>query len=222
MKYEFWLKNESIGGEILLPVTPNGYEINYGVEIETVRATNIGDINVYGRRKPQSIKIEGFFTVQDYDFKNSSGGGVAPTHVMAYVNLIRNWITLKCIVRLIIAEQTGARINERFYIESLTVTEKKEDNGDIPFSLQLRQYTPLQEEQPKGKKAENNTKRADVPQKKLHTPKTYTVKKGDCLYNIARQFYGNPNEWKKIYNANKSLIGKNPNLIHPGQTYTIP
>lgn len=222
MRYEFWLKNESIGGEILLPVTPEGYEISYGMEIETVRATNVGDVNVFGRRKPQEIKIEGFFTVQAYDFKNSSGGGVAPTHVMAYVNLIRNWITLKCIVRLIIAEQTGARINERFYIESLTITEKKEDNGDIPFSLQLRQYTPLQEEQSNGKKATSNSKRADVPQKKPHTPKTYTVKKGDCLYNIARQFYGNPNEWKKIYNANKGVIGKNPNLIYPGQTYTIP
>ena len=222
MKYEFWLKNESIGGEILLPVTPEGYEISYGMEIETVRATNIGDINVYGRRKPQSIKIEGFFTVQDYDFKNSSGGGFAPTHVMAYVNLIRNWITLKSIVRLIIAEQTGARVNERFYIEELTISEKKEDNGDIPFSLQLLQYTPLQEEQPKGKKAENNSKRADVPPKKPNAPKTYTVKKGDCLYNIARQFYGNPNEWKKIYNANKGVIGKNPNLIYPGQKYTIP
>lgn len=222
MRYEFWLKNESIGGEILLPVTPEGYEISYGMEIETVRATNVGDVNVFGRRKPQEIKIEGFFTVQDYDFKNSSGGGVAPTHVMAYVNLIRNWIALKCIVRLIIAEQTGARINERFYIESLTITEKKKDNGDIPFSLQLRQYTPLQEEQSNGKKATSNSKRADVPQKKPHTPKTYTVKKGDCLYNIARQFYGNPNEWKKIYNANKGVIGKNPNLIYPGQTYTIP
>ena len=113
-------------------------------------------------------------------------------------------------------------MNERFYIEELTISEKKEDNGDIPFSLQLRQYTPLQEEQPKGKKAENNSKRADVPPKKPNAPKTYTVKKGDCLYNIARQFYGNPNEWKKIYNANKGVIGKNPNLIYPGQKYTIP
>ncbi len=222
MKYEFWLKNESIGGEMLLPVTPEGYEISYGMEIETVRATNIGDINVHGRRKPQNIKITGFFTVQDYDFKNSSSGGVAPTHVMAYVNLIRNWITMKSIVRLIIAERTGARVNERFYIEELTISEKKEDNGDIPFTLQLRQYTPLQEEQPKGKNSQNNVKRVDVPPKRPDSKKTYTVKKGDCLYNIARQFYGNPNEWRKIYNANKQVIGKNPNLIYPGQIYTIP
>lgn len=27
---------------------------------------------------------------------------------------------------------------------------------------------------------------------------------------------------KKIYEANKGVIGKNPNLIYPGQKYTIP
>lgn len=220
MKYEFWLKNEVTGVEMLLPVTPEGYEINYGMEIETVRATNVGDVNICGRRKPQSIKIVGFFTVQDYDFRQA--GGVFPTHVMAYVNLIRSWITAKDIVRLIIAEQTGARVNERFYIEDLTIREKKEDNGDIPFSINLRQYTPLQEEQPKGKKVATNAKRADTPPKKPAAQKTYTVKKGDCLYNISRQFYGNPNQWQKIYQANKNIIGGNPNLIYPGQTFTIP
>ena len=51
--------------------------------------------------------------------------------------------------------------------------------------------------------------------------KTYTVKKGDCLWNIAKKFYGNGAKYTKIYNANKSKI-KNPNLIYPGQVLTIP
>lgn len=51
---------------------------------------------------------------------------------------------------------------------------------------------------------------------------TYTVKKGDCLWTIARKFYGNGSDWKKIYEANRDTIGKNPNLIYPGQTFTIP
>lgn len=53
-------------------------------------------------------------------------------------------------------------------------------------------------------------------------PKTYTVKSGDCLWNIAKKFYGNGALYTKIYNANKSVIGGNPNLIYPGQVYTIP
>ena len=50
---------------------------------------------------------------------------------------------------------------------------------------------------------------------------TYTVKSGDCLWNIAKQFYGSGAQYTKIYEANKSII-KNPNLIYPGQVLTIP
>ena len=51
---------------------------------------------------------------------------------------------------------------------------------------------------------------------------TYTVKKGDCLWNIAKAMYGKGSDYTKIYNANKGVIGKNPNLIYPGQVFVIP
>ena len=51
---------------------------------------------------------------------------------------------------------------------------------------------------------------------------TYTVKAGDSLWKIAKQLYGSGADWKKIYEANKDVIGGNPNLIYPGQTFTIP
>lgn len=49
----------------------------------------------------------------------------------------------------------------------------------------------------------------------------YVVQSGDSLSKIARQFYGNANDWEKIYQANKDTI-KDPNLIHPGQKIIIP
>ena len=48
------------------------------------------------------------------------------------------------------------------------------------------------------------------------------MKKGDSLSAISRKMYGDASKWKKIYEANKGVIGKNPNLIYPGQKYTIP
>lgn len=53
-------------------------------------------------------------------------------------------------------------------------------------------------------------------------PQTYTVKPGDTLWGIATALEGGGNNWQKIYNANKGVIGGNPNLIKPGQVLTIP
>jgi V8-like Glu-specific endopeptidase len=52
--------------------------------------------------------------------------------------------------------------------------------------------------------------------------KSYVVKPGDYLSKIAGAYYGNPQLWPRIYNANKAVIGPNPDLIHPGQVLTIP
>ena len=50
---------------------------------------------------------------------------------------------------------------------------------------------------------------------------TYTVKSGDSLSKIAKHVYGDANAWHRIYDANRDKI-KNPDLIHPGQEFTIP
>lgn len=51
---------------------------------------------------------------------------------------------------------------------------------------------------------------------------TYTVKAGDNLWNIAKKHYGSGASYKKIYEANRDVIGGNPNLIYPGQTLKLP
>ena len=53
------------------------------------------------------------------------------------------------------------------------------------------------------------------------TSKTYTVQKGDTLSKIAKHHYGDANEWRKIFEANKDII-KDPDLIYPGQELKIP
>ncbi len=53
------------------------------------------------------------------------------------------------------------------------------------------------------------------------TPGTYTVQPGDTLWKIARQFYGEGNQYLKIFEANKGLL-KDPDHIFPGQELVIP
>lgn len=50
---------------------------------------------------------------------------------------------------------------------------------------------------------------------------TYTVRKGDTLGAIAKKYLGSTSKWPQIYNANKAVIGNNPNLIKPGQVLKI-
>ncbi len=62
---------------------------------------------------------------------------------------------------------------------------------------------------------------APSPQSKAAGGTSYTVVKGDCLWAIAKTFYGSGAKYTLIYNANKGII-KDPSLIYPGQVLTIP
>ena len=48
---------------------------------------------------------------------------------------------------------------------------------------------------------------------------SYTVKSGDTLSKIGQQ---HGVAWRDIHEANKDVIGDNPDLIKPGQTLRIP
>jgi nucleoid-associated protein YgaU len=53
------------------------------------------------------------------------------------------------------------------------------------------------------------------------TAKTYTVKSGDTLSQIAKDYLGNANAYMEIFNANKDQL-TDPDKIKPGQVLRIP
>src|SRR5579864_3006157 len=61
-----------------------------------------------------------------------------------------------------------------------------------------------------------------LPQPSTATPqRIYTVKPGDSLSKIAKDFYGNANDYMRIFEANKNTLN-DPNKIQPGQELVIP
>ncbi|MEO7795729.1 MAG: LysM peptidoglycan-binding domain-containing protein [Thermoanaerobaculia bacterium] len=50
----------------------------------------------------------------------------------------------------------------------------------------------------------------------------YVVRSGDSLSKIAQRHYGDAKQWTRIYDANRDLIGDNPDLIRPGQKLVLP
>jgi nucleoid-associated protein YgaU len=66
--------------------------------------------------------------------------------------------------------------------------------------------------------------RAGAPANGTHSggaTRTYTVKSGDTLSKIAKEFLGNANAYMDIFNANKEQL-TDPDKIKPGQVLTIP
>jgi nucleoid-associated protein YgaU len=51
--------------------------------------------------------------------------------------------------------------------------------------------------------------------------KTYTVKAGDTLSKIAKEIYGNANEYHRIFEANQDKL-QSPDKIQVGQELVIP
>ena len=71
------------------------------------------------------------------------------------------------------------------------------------------------ERRPAGNAETNRPSQSSAP------ARDYTIRSGDSLSKIAKEFYGNAADWQKIYEANKDTI-KEPNLIYPGQKIKIP
>jgi LysM repeat protein len=62
---------------------------------------------------------------------------------------------------------------------------------------------------------------ADIKTEKTDIYGVYTVKPGDTLGKVARQYLGDPKRYMEIFNANKDVL-TNPDLIKVGQNLKIP
>ena len=144
----------------------------------------------------------------------------------AFVKQILEWKRKGIPVRLLI----GNHVNILITIETFEYGEQ-DGTGDVYYTISFKEYREIELVKKPTKKKTKTTTKKKKKKKKAKTKKrsskkkkkqrTYTVKSGDCLWNIAKKFYGNGSQYTKIYNANRSKI-KNPNLIYPGQVLTIP
>ena len=109
-------------------------------------------------------------------------------------------------------------------IEKFTTKEVGGDPGTIYYDITFKEYREITMRQITVNATTQKARISRSSPRVDNTPaaQTYTVKKGDCLWNIAKKFYGSGAKYTLIYNANKSVIGGNPNLIYSGQVYTIP
>lgn len=224
MAYYFYL------GNVLLPVPPEKLELKINNQNKTYNLMNYSEINVLKNAGLSSIEFDILlpnakypFAMYENEFKNAK----------YYLEVLENLKVNKSAFQFIVIRKfpNGDDIfntNIKVSLEEYTITDSADEGFDIKVKVKLKQYreystktikvTIKQYKEPVKKRTvtTNNTKKTSKK-----NGQNYKVKSGDCLWNIAKKFYGSGSQYTKIYNANKDKI-KNPNLIYPNQILWIP
>lgn len=206
------------GREIDIPVLPEKLKVTSPGNNDTATVLVLGDVLILRKKGLRTIAWDSFFPVNDAPFV--TGRITDPVEIVKAIQKARDSLDP---VRFLITG-TDLDINVRMGVETFDYEERAGELGDFYYSIKLsewKDYSPrrivLPPEPAKPAQAEEPERTGEPPKQK-----TYTVKAGDCLWNIAKKFYGKGSDYTKIYNANKGTIGSNPNLIYPGQVFTIP
>jgi nucleoid-associated protein YgaU len=219
-KYQFWLTYNGGAEKILLPAFPEVINFEKAGTNTSVSVQGLGEVVIMGDPSALVVSFESFFPAAY--FPGIQVSAITKPEILA--ERIKQWKDGDKPVQLII---TGTSVNMYCTIEEFTYHEQGGDVGSLYYSITLKEYREVSARQVK----------VDLPAQKAYVPppapvpvradnrvmpRTYTVVKGDSLSKIAAAQLGSSSRWREIYDLNKSVIGGNPNLIHPGQVYTLP
>ena len=222
--YDFYLD------KCLLPVTPSKLTTKINNKNKTLTLINEGEINILKKAGLTDIEFECDIPQVKYPFAVYPSGFKGANYFLNYFEQLK---TDETPFQFIVCRQSpnGKKFfntNIKVTLEDWKIVEDSKEGFDLKVKINLKQWRDY------GTKTVNITIAASKPKASVEpkretvnspTPsasQTYTVVKGDCLWNIAKKFYGNGSKYTVIYNANKGVIGGNPNLIYPGQVLTIP
>ena len=224
MAYYFYL------GNVLLPIPPKKLELKISNQNKTYDLMNYSEINILKSPGLTSIEFDILLPNVKYPFATYKNNFQNAKYFLGILeNLKVNKSAFQFIVIRKFPNGTGIfDTNIKVSLEDYTITDSTDEGFDTKVKIKLKQYreystktvqvTIKQYKPPVVTRTvtTNNTAAASKP-----SGQNYTVRRGDCLWNIAKRFYGNGSQYTKIYNANRDKI-KNPNLIYPNQVLWIP
>ena len=212
-------------GSVLLPIAPEKFTLQIGNANKTMTLINEGEINFIREAKLTELEFDVLIPSVQYSFAKYDGGFKSPAYFTDHFESLK---TSKEPFQFIVSRQmpNGKLLfdnNMTVSMESYTIKEDVKNAFDLTVSIKLKQYRPYAT---KIVKVSNDSASVTPVREQSNSPApkqetTYTVEKGDTLWNIAKEIYGDGSLYTAIYEANKDKIS-NPNLIQIGMVLTIP
>lgn len=208
------------GSQIRFPMLPEKVQMGADAKFMTYSIISLGDVKIPRGKGIKEISWSGMFPGKARKGNSLIRKFTKPDTLIKKIEKYRDNGT-KCTLLV-----TDTCINYTVYVSSF----KGNYNGgmgdfsyDIKFIIatDIKITTTSKTTTKTTTKARTSSKKKQKKTKSEKKTTTYTVKSGDCLWRIAQNLLGDGKRYTEIYNLNKDKI-KNPNLIYPGQTFTIP
>lgn len=234
-KYSLWLNYDNDKKKYRCPVNPEKIKLKVNGKVTTSDIDKLGTLLHKGRRDAITVSWTSFFPAQ---YSASYCSCTAKEFKTA--SQMHQWIlALMDAANPVHLVLSGGPFNLNIYavITSYAPEETGGDPGTIQYSIEAKEYrsVTITKYVKKSTASKTPAKKAVTKKRVTNTqqPKTYTIKSGDCLWNIAKKYYGNGAQYTKILNANRSTLDSaakkhgyancnNGNRIWPGTVIKIP
>lgn len=228
--YKMWINYDNDQKRYCIPVLPEELKMTVKGQAISVGIDKFGEVLHKAKRDAEVISFSSFFPAGYGSYCNCLEGDFREPE--EWVRWLKEMEEAPNPAHVVL---TNAPLGINIYADITSFIPEMQggDVGTVYYSLEMKEHrTPSIRTYKKGAKKTKVTlkkKRSSNKTKK----KTYTVKKGDCLWNISKKFLGKGSSWKKIYNLNKSVIEKaakkhgkksssNGHWIYPGTKLAIP
>lgn len=226
--------------KVLLPVAPSEIKTSIKNKNKTIELINEGEVNLLKDAGLTEIAFDLLLLISCIRLRGTRMGSNVHRITSAFSKGIkqkRNLFNLSSVehFRMVVFFYTNLKVS----LEEYDIKDSVAEGFDIRVNVKLKQYkgygtkTVTVKAVTKAPATVNTGKNRSAGAGANTSGKSYTIKSGDTLWNIAKKKLGNGARWKEIYNANKTVIenaakkrGKasssNGHWIWPGTVLTIP
>lgn len=214
MAYYFFL-----GASLPLPITPSSLNIQTPSKNTTVTLINDGDINILKEQGLREISFEFLLPQVKYPFANYSISNYTATTFIPLLNELKK--SKKPFQFIVTRMNPKGKIlfftDITCQIEDFSYDEDADKLGqDVLCTIRLKEWKHYETKTVRIADINGKTVASKITPRAItkEIAKTYTVKKGDTLWNICKKELGDGSKYKEVAKLNNIA---NPNLIYPNQ-----